>query len=244
MTSGTVALRRQQLKIMKGFQAHMRAIENLQEEDSRIHTMITDWIKTKNDMKKHCLTEIERKQLLRKPDVFQDDWQVDPEEKHILGTCHMTYSSFIRREEKTELKPPELRKLYRAEGHPFLRMPNLLKDGNKICSGCGNTVMNCHDVLYGPYCVFEVIKFCNQEVYSVDDVVVKKIFIDNYNKQLAIDMFKSNKGPLENWVFPPPCMQDNSYDYALFWYSWIIEGEWRMKKDKELEQNSDEDADY
>ena len=227
------------MKVVKAFQKHLCSVEHLQKEDSCVHTMITDWVKTKDDMKKHSLTNIEKKFLLTKPDVFQDDWQVDPEEKQILGTCHMTYSSFIRREEKKHMKESPERALYRAEGKPFLRMPNLMRDGNKKCSGCGEIVMNCHDVLYGPFCVFEVIQFCNHKVYSIDNVVVKKIFIGNYNRQLATDLFKSNKGPLEEWQFPPPCMQNNSYDYALFWYSWMIECEWRMKSDDELEENED-----
>ena len=174
MSSGTVSLRRQQLKIMKSFQSHMASMDNLHEKDNCIHSMITDWIKTKNDMKAHSLTEIECKLHFCKSDVFQDDWQVDPKEKHILVTSHMKYSSFICHEEKKERNPSPTHALYRAGGKPFLHMPNLMKDGNKRCNGCRHVVMNCHDVLCGPFGVYKVIKFSNQDMFSIDDVVVKK----------------------------------------------------------------------
>ena len=89
------------------------------------------------------------------------------------------------------------------------------------CKGCGNDIMNCHDVLFGAYCVNKVIsyaKYCDP--FSVDDLVIKKIFIESYNQALSFESFRTKGESLNegNWLFPPRCMQDNSYNYSIFWY--------------------------
>ena len=43
----------------------------------------------------------------------------------------------------------------------------------------------------------------------------------------------------DGWIFPPLCVQDNSYVYALFWYEWIVQGLWRFNGDGVIEGNND-----
>lgn len=86
----------------------------------------------------------------------------------------------------------------------------------------------CHDIIYGPFCVNEVVNYVNLDPDNCcDDIVIKKIFIDAYNRTLAFDLFRT-KGIKQhkNWIFPKRCMQNNSYDYALFWYCFKMRGGW------------------
>ena len=78
----------------------------------------------------------------------------------------------------------------------------------------------------------------------VDDVVLKKIYIDTYNRNLGFTMFKQDKGVHEDeYFFPPPCMQDNSYGYLIFWYEWIFYGSWKMSYDDLSSSDESSDSD-
>ena len=125
---------------------------------------------------------------------------------------------------------------------PFYKIIDLEKHGFKKCNGCGNIMHECHDVLYGPYSVYKVIQYCRKNYDNIDDAVVKKIFIDTYNRNLSFHNFKHNKEDKidEEWVFPPSCMQDNSYDYAIFWYEWIVEGYWYLNTSKKVSGGDNE----
>lgn len=71
---------------------------------------------------------------------------------------------------------------------------------------------------------------------DMDKLVVKKVFIDTYNRVLSYITFKQGNGVHDDRDFPLPCMQDNTYAYMLFFYEWIIEGEWAIDlSDSELE---------
>ena len=70
--------------------------------------------------------------------------------------------------------------------------------------------------------------------FPIDEVAVKKVFLDTYNRCLAFVLFKAKAKKVHNgWIFPPLCVQDNSYAYALFWYEWIVEDLWGLSEDKE-----------
>ena len=64
---------------MKAFQQHLNAYKELTKDNHHIHSVIKEWLNICKDMKAHSLTEIEAKQLLVKPDVFQPDDVVDPD---------------------------------------------------------------------------------------------------------------------------------------------------------------------
>ena len=78
----------------------------------------------------------------------------------------------------------------------------------------------CHDVIYGPWCVHQVVTYVKKYPDFADDVVVKKNFIDTYNRSLSLDIFRAEGKDVQkgSWIFPPRCMQDNSYDYAVYWF--------------------------
>ena len=159
-----------------------------------------------------------------KPGIFQPDDLVNPDHFH-FGHTHMTYRDFIKEEEKkANFKCPVVETLKKKQ-HPFLQIPNLLKCGYMKCPGCGNVMINCHDVVFGLYCAFEVIDYCADHIEHVDDVIVKKIFIDTYNRCLRFVMFREKAGYHNEWVFPPLCMQNNSYTYILYWYECIVKGD-------------------
>ena len=97
-------------------------------------------------------------------------------------------------------------------------------------------MFDCEDVVFGPYCVYRTIRVCREQEELVDDAVVKKEFIDTYNRCKSFVTFKQSQNQHEGWDFPPVCMQDNSYSYAVFWYEWTIEGLHEM-------QDNDNDSD-
>lgn len=76
----------------------------------------------------------------------------------------------------------------------------------------------------------------------MDDIVVKKMFIDTYNQILSFITSKQGKGIYENWNFPPTCTQDNTYAYALFFYKLVMEGQWKIDW-SDTEDNSDDNND-
>lgn len=107
---------------------------------------------------------------------------------------------------------------------PKFKIIDLTKYGQRICPGCGNVMINCHDVLYGAFCLYEVIQYTNMEVENCNfQMKAKKNFIDCYNKSLRFHNFRDGSSnsweqtPLDSWLFPKRCMINNSYKYALYW---------------------------
>lgn len=72
--------------------------------------------------------------------------------------------------------------------------------------------------------------YCTEQVDYCDDLIIKRIFIDLYNRVLKFNIFRQMKKKVhEDWVFPPLlCMQDNNYGYTVFWYEWQVEGLWKL----------------
>ena len=122
-------------------------------------------------------------------------------------------------------------------------MPNFAKCGSMRCAGCGNLMIHCHDVVFGMFCVYEVVRFCKDMGNTLSDTAIKKVFLDTYNRCLAFLTFREkNKRPHDHWVFPPLCVQDNSYSYALFWYEWIVEDAWVFPGDSNVNDNKEVDS--
>ena len=239
LSSEAARLRRSQIKLLEAMQDHHVSIEHFRlHGDHRVQRVISDVLKPCCAMSSHSLTEEERERLLVKPGPFHPDDVVDPNQFH-FGHTVSSYRDFMEEEEKIAKEAREQfknEKLVDEEGnvedHPFLRMPDLTKCGYKRCAGCGNLMVTCHDVVFGLFCVFEVISYCTRHPDSADDVVIiKKIFIDTYNRCLAFQAFQKTRVKHTQWSFVPPCMQDNSYKYALFWYDWIVEGRYQLKNE-------------
>ena len=241
-TLSTAKARRQQNKVLKAIQDHLNLLKSFNEHaDPRILTMVTEHLKIASEMKLHTLSEIDKKLLLVRPQVFQPDHIVDPKRSIFMDSSE-SYREYIQEMEEEAKKSRKYREKQRNLNNPFLTLPDVLNIEWKKCAGCDKQVYKCHDVLYGPLCMFEVIEFCNNNIDWVDDTVVKKIFIDTYNRALRIDTFRDRRKTHDDWIFPPPCMQDNSYDYIVFWYEWMIEREWRMVYlSDEAEDDEDED---
>ena len=176
--------------------------------------------------------------MLVKPDPFQAEGTLDKRTFHFANEME-EYEDFVNYEqEKTNRNIS--RKFYMPERTRFLCMPNLTKCGWMHCSGCGNPMYTCHDVVFSAFCVHECIKYCNDSDNLVCDTAVKKVFLDTYNRCLAFMVFRTrNKTVMDKWVFPPLCVQDNSYSYVLFWYEWIVQGLWRFNGDGVIEGNDD-----
>ena len=240
ITLADIKLRRQQMKVVNAMKEHHNAMSSLTHfGDSRIQTLVTDYMKPKSALRDRKLTDLEAAQLLVKPDPFQAEGQVNPNEYHFGHTLE-SYQHFIDEEQEKANKDIQ-RKLYVSEKKPLLRMPNLAKCGWMKCSGCSNLMINCHDVVFGAYCVYEVVNYCtSMQGYEITDIAVKKVFLDTYNRCLAFVLFKAkNKKVHDRWMFPPLCVQDNSYSYTLFWFEWIIQGLWGFPSDKEEVEEGD-----
>ena len=74
----------------------------------------------------------------------------------------------------------------------------------------------CHDVMFGAFCIYECV-YCKGNNNLVCHTAIKKVFLDTYNNRcLAFVVFRGrNKTIQDEWVFPPLCVQDNSYSYVL-----------------------------
>ena len=241
LNSKAAEVRREQIKVLRLMQQHKDTMASFNEHgDSRVKTLITTYLKPKSELRLHTLTETQKSVLLKEPGPFQPDDVLDVDTFH-FGHTWSSYAAFIEAEEKKALEDFMFRDAVKSAAHPFLRMPDLTKCGHMTCSGCGNAMLACHDVVFGPFCLYRVINYCNRFDDFVDDVVMKKIFIDTYNRCLAFTKFKSAKKDHVEWVFPPACMQDNSYGYMIFWYEWIYEGKWSMSFDDDEKVKEDEE---
>lgn len=216
------------MKVLDAMETHINTKRAVGEVHSGVKKLLTTFLKPRSDMKTHKLTEYEKKYLLKEPEPFQPDDVVDQDLETHFGHTIDSYRDYVEAEElEAKLKNDERHVAKRAK-HPFLRMPDLMNCGLLRCSGCGKQMIYCHDVLYGLYCTYKVISYIQDEVEIVDEVVVKKIFIDTYNRCLAFDTFRKFGKAHKEWVFPPPCVQDNSYNYCIFWYEWMVEDKWQM----------------
>ena len=243
LTIEQIRVRRQQMKVIEAMKSYHSSVQSVSKlGDSCIQTLITDYMKPKSELTERKLTDLEAAQLLVNPDQFQEEGVLDERTFHFANTLEEFEDVIAYEQEKANQNIQ--RKLYFSEKKPLLRMPNLVKCGLMRCAGCGNLMIHCHDVVYGPFCVYEVVKYCRDTGNTLSDTSVKKVFLDTYNRCLAFLTFREkNKKPHDHWVFPPLCVQDNSYSYALFWYEWIVEGLWVFRGDSNVNEDDEDDSD-
>ena len=238
-----IRARRQQMKVIEAMRAHHMSMQKLSNfGDERVQTMLEDYVKPKSVMRERKLSDLEAAQLMKKPDPFLPDGALDERTFHFANEME-EYEDFIEYEQQKANRDIS-RHFYKSELKPFLRMPNLSKCGWMRCSGCGNFMMTCHDVVFGAFCVYECIKYCQENDNLVSDTAVKKVFLDMYNRALAFYIFREKNWKVKNaWIFPPLCMQDNSYAYILFWFEWIVQDLWTFGKKDGEEDEDDKDSD-
>ena len=108
------------------------------------------------------MSKQDMKCFLVKPDLIQPDGVVNPDSFH-FGCSIDSYHIFIEEYKKKKAKMDERDYCYEGKKIPFLYMYDLSKyEGWRCCSGCGNYVVNCHDVVFGPFCLYEVMSFCTE----------------------------------------------------------------------------------
>ena len=107
----------------------------------------------------------------------------------------------------------------------------MAKDGHKFCRHCKTSLTSCHDVLFGMYCVSSVVRYYKEEQELADDLTAKKVFINSYNSALEFHNYKLT-GAMGDRVmlYPPVCLEQNSYEYATYWMQWKKKGMWLDKK--------------
>ena len=241
LNSKAAEVRRQQIKILNLVKRHEGCMKSLTlHGDKRVKKVIVDYSKSQSPLRLFDIDEGDKEKLLKEPGIFQHEFALTKDEFHYAGHTWGTYSDFLEEEENNACKNAEACTRAKAANHPFLRMPNLIKCGGIRCSGCSKPMSSCDDVVIGPYCVFRVVKLCTENYDMLDNVVIKKVFIDTYNRILAYNTFKLGKGSHDDWVYPPPCVQDNTFRYAVFFYEWVIEGQWSVDKSSDEEDSEEE----
>ena len=174
LSSEAAKVQRSQIKVLQQMEEHKNTMVMLNKHgDSRVKTLMTTYMKTKDEMRLHSPSETEKGFLLQKTDVFQVDGSVDGEGFH-FGHTWSAYMDYIEEEEARAKADALIRNAAKGSGHPFLRMPDLSKCGMKTCSGCGEKMTTCHDVAFGAYCFFRVLRFCHVFPDFVDEVTIKK----------------------------------------------------------------------
>ena len=217
------------MKVLKAMKEHHASMKSLSDfGDSHVQSIITDYIKHKSQMRERKLSDLEASQLLVKPDPFQPEGVLQERTFHFANEME-EYEEFVAYEQDKANRGIS-RNFYMPQRTPLLHMPNLSKCGWMHCSGCGNMMVHCHDVVFGTFCVYKCIKYCKDTDNTLNDTAIKKVFLDTYNRCLAFVIFRDRtKIVQDKWIFPPLCVQDNSYSYILFWYEWIVEGLWKCK---------------
>ena len=54
---------------------------------------------------------------------------------------------------------------------------------------------------------------------------------DRYEAHASPDRSLASLVEKEEWVYPLPCVRDNSYFYILKWLDWVKRGKWSKKGD-------------
>ena len=164
----TERLRDQQLKIFHAIRDHERALKTLREREPTVHTKITDSVVPVSEMKLVKPSAQDLK-LLRMPAAYEPFDAVDPQNYQIVGVRN-GFQKFIEKEENSHPNPG----LYKdkKEKTPVLKVIDLRKVGLMKCEGCGNIMTECHDVLYGPFCVYVVIRYATvSTAFDADKIV-------------------------------------------------------------------------
>ena len=60
-------------------------------------------------------------------------------------------------------------------------------------AGCRKMMIFCHNIIYGSFCVYKVIKYCVEYLDYCDDAIIKKIFINTFNHALEFYTFRQMK---------------------------------------------------
>lgn len=109
------------------------------------------------------------------------------------------------------------------------KVVDLEQYGLDRCQSCWRRKYKCHDVVYGPFALNKVMSMCTTcPERCTSPLVIKKVFIDSYNRALGFDNFRNNGITIhEVWRYPPLCMQDNSFKCALSWYEYKKSEYWK-----------------
>ena len=201
-------------KIMRAVKKQHRMIKELKERsDHTVQTKMTDFIKPSDGLKA---------KMLIKPGPWDHKGEIEGERSTsnmIYGSVCDNFDEWIE-EEEGKRKPKGSKKVRK-----YLGVVDLEKYGNEKCKGCGQIMTECHDIKYGAWCLHEVIVYVMRAPSFACTNAAKKIFIDTYNQSYGFSSFHdiTEKKTHVDWVFPPTCVQRNSYDYAMYWFVDYIE---------------------
>ena len=185
------------MKVLEAMHLQKRAIALLKESCYTVDLKMDEPAKTKEAMRGHEVTEEMAKLLLVRPQPWQFADQVDPESEQLYSLQGSFYDFVDNEEDKRyALWEAEQKAASKGEGtaraipRRYLAIVYLEQHGTKICPGCNKIMTKCHDVVYGPWCVNEVVTYVKQFPDWAENMVVKKIFIDSYNYALRLDAFR------------------------------------------------------
>lgn len=170
--------------------------------------------------------------LMKRPDPFDTEVTfVTPELSQ--NSEKRYFDRFLKKENLNrtiQQEKEEKKKRKTVSIPPFYAPVDLSKDGDKLCLHCGNIMTSCHDVIFGMYCISAVIQYYKNETDQAEDLVAKRIFINHYTNALKFDTYKkTGKLSVVEMVYPPVCLEQNSYEYAIYWIAWKKKGMWLDK---------------
>ena len=117
-----------------------------------------------------------------------------------------SYENFVDKdmEKRKELDASKGQTLQFKSGNKrYYTVKDLKYHGNEIYQGCNREMMRCHEIVYGS-CDSGVTLYCIKFVdYTVDKLIVCKLFIYGYNRSLVFDTFRNESETiLKDWLFP------------------------------------------
>ena len=94
------------------------------------------------------------------------------------------------------------------------------EEKNSYCSMCENTKSDCHNVVMGPFCRDQFVRYYNEEKSMADLLTAKKIFISsyhNYREIMTYNVTKRLEFPM-NKTYPPGCVMMGSFGFSVEWF--------------------------
>ena len=232
-------LRRQQQAIMddilqeKDEKISERVSEQFISVQSNVQSTMTQHFVPRSKMKNSCLNEQNQKKkkktkgdLLQRSSttsVFHSDDEFDlssfdvrwrrKEFKYEVEQHEKKNSSSI----SLSYKKPQKRPVYKA----FASLSK--KEQSAYCLHCNNYKKNCRDVVIGPFCRDQFVRYYHEESKQhVDLLTAKKIFFNSYDNYREMKEYEFSQVLVipKCKECPPKCVMQGSYGFCLEWFKY------------------------
>lgn len=121
--------------------------------------------------------------------------------------------------------PKQERLYFRLTTDPRIK-DFVIEDPARQCIMCGKHKGECHEVLFGEYCLVKTMKYWYETGINCDEDAATRRYKKAYNSFLNAVTYRTTRR-LDTFEMyePPPCMMQNSYDTAMKMMLWYCQME-------------------